>query len=358
MRTLIILVNRNNKTDTVECLESLRRLEGEFDVFVADNGSSDGSLDAIQSWAEGKVKVDTSSRPWDGIRHHPVTVTDVTWGRYDTEALAKADVRPRWLTFASTGGSKGFPAGNNVGLRYGLTRDYGYFWMLNNDTVADPKALTSLVGRIERDPSIGLLGSTLLFYARPDIVQALGGCGFSPRSATSQAIGLGERFPVPASAPAHRKRIDHVLGAAMFASRQVLEEVGLMNEDLYLYFDEIEWTLRMAPKYRAAYEPASVVYHKHGGTLGGGVKKPSRHRIYYMTVNRILFTRQHYPASIPTVIIAILTQAVRNALRGRFGISIWILRDLAFALTKARYPLREIPDPAHQSSQSGEIHVA
>ena len=343
MRTLVILVNHNNKKDTVECLESLRRLEGDFDVFVADNGSSDGSLDMIQAWAEGRVNVDMSAQAWDGVRDHPLTVPDITWGRYETEDLAKADPVVRWLTFASTGGSRGFPAGNNVGLRYGLTREYDYFWLLNNDTVADPRSLSTLLNRMQTQPGIGLLGSTLLFYARPNTVQAFGGCSYNPWLATSQAIGLNERYPASSSSHAPRPRIDHVLGAAMFVSRKVLEEVGLMNEELYLYFDEIDWTLRMKPNYEAAYEPTSIVYHKHGGTLGGGVKKPSRHRIYYMTTNRILFTRRHHPAALPVVVLALLAQAAKNVLRGRFEIAGWVLRDTISALTTARYPLRAIP---------------
>ncbi|MCW6507716.1 glycosyltransferase family 2 protein [Lichenifustis flavocetrariae] len=342
MRTLIILVNRNNKKDTIECLESLRRCEGAFDVFVSDNASTDGSLDAMQAWAEGKVAVDTASKAWDSIRHHPIEVADVTWGRYASEDDAKADPRERWVTFASTGGSRGFPAGNNVGLRYGLTRAYDYFWVLNNDTVVEPTALVRLVAKMQSDPTIGICGSSLLFYARPDIVQALGGCGYNPRTAASQAVGAGQRFPLPATALPAEQSIDHILGAAMFVSRAVLEDVGLMNEELYLYFEEIDWTMRLRPKYRSGYEPASIVYHKHGGTMGGGTKKPSRHRIYYMTVNRILFTRKHFPAALPFVVLAILAQALKNAIRGRWQISSWVLRDLAYGLTRARYPLREI----------------
>jgi GT2 family glycosyltransferase len=342
MKTLVILVNRNNKTDTVECLESLRRCEGDFDVFVSDNGSTDGSLEAIAAWAEGRLPVDTSTPAWDSIRGHPLETPLVTWGVYATEDEAKADSRERWLTAASTGGSKGFPAGNNVGLRYGLTRAYDFFWILNNDTVVEPTALVRLVARMRADPEIGICGSTLLYYDPSDIVQAWGGCSFNRHLATSRQWGDGTPY-TPPPPPDAFDGVVHIHGAAMFVSRRFVESVGLMNEALYLYFDEMDWTLRMGSLFKNGYEPLSVVYHKAGGTLGGYSRKPSRHRIYYVTVNRILFTRAHFPGSLPTVVAAILTQAAKNALRGRFEISGWILDDLLFGLTKARYPLTAIP---------------
>src|SRR5262249_3994430 len=145
-----------------------------------DNASTDGSMEAIRDWAEGRVPVDTSSTAWDAIRAHPIEVKEVTYGIYASEDEAKADPRRRWLTAASTGGSRGFPAGNNVGLRYGLARDYEYFWILNNDTVVEPTALVRLAARMQSDPQIGVCGSTLAFYARPDIAQAWGGSTYYP----------------------------------------------------------------------------------------------------------------------------------------------------------------------------------
>ena len=341
MKTLIILVNRNNKTDTVECLESLRRLEGDFDVFVSDNGSTDGSLEAIAAWAQGRTPIDTSRPAWEGIRGHAIETQTVTWGVYATEDEAKADPRGRWLTAASTGGSRGFPAGNNVGLRYGLTRAYDYFWILNNDTVVEPTSLVRLTARMQADPTIGICGTTILHYGRPDVVQAWGGCSFNRRFVTSRQWGDGTPFSPPPPTDAF-DGVAHIHGASMFVSRRFVEEVGLMNEALYLYYDEMDWTLRMGSRFKNGYEPASLVYHKGGGTLGHSTK-PSRHRIYYLTLNRILFTRAHFPGSLPFVIASLLGQAAKNALRGRLEISSWILKDLLFGLTSARYPLTAIP---------------
>jgi len=340
-RTLIVLVNRNNRVDTVGCLESLRRCEGNFDVIIADNGSTDGSLEAIRDWAEGKLTVDTSALAWAGIRDHPVTQPAISYGIFQNEQAAIDDRTERWLTVASTGGSRGFPAGNNLGLRYGLTRDYAYFWVLNNDTVVDPAALVRLVERMESEPAIGICGSTLVFYHRPTIVQAYGGSRYHPRAASSNTVGLDSPLVLPP--PDQFAQFDYVVGAAMFVSRAFIEKIGLMNAEVYLYFEEMDWTLRMQPHFRNGYEPDSIVYHKAGGTMGGGFKRASRHRIYYLTVNRVLFTRKHFPQHLVTVVLAILAQAAKNALYGRLDISWWTLKYLVFALTKAKYPLGAIP---------------
>ena len=340
MRTLIVLVNRNNRADTIECLESLRRCEGAFDVIIADNGSTDGSIEAIAEWAEGRLPVDTSAQAWDGIRNHPITIPNVTYGIYQNERDAIDDRAPRWLTVASTGGSRGFPAGNNLGLRYGLTRDYTSFWVLNNDTVVDPFALVRLVERIAAEPEIGICGSTLLFYHRPTTVQAYGGSRYYARTATSTAAGLDTALVLPP--PEQFSQFDFIVGAAMFVPRAFLEKVGLMNAEVYLYFEEMDWTLRMKPQFRNGYEPTSLVYHKAGGTMGGGFKKASRHRVYYLTLNRVLFTRQHFPGYLPTVVLSIMAQATNSALKGDLAIAWWTFKYAAFALTRARYPLGPI----------------
>jgi GT2 family glycosyltransferase len=341
MRTLIVLVNRNNRADTIDCLESLRRCQGDFDVIIADNGSTDGSLEAFADWAAGKVPVDMTASAWDGIRDQPPPCPAVTYAGFVDEAAAIADRTPRWLTVVSTGGSRGFPAGNNLGLRYGLTRDYGWFWVLNNDTIVDPQALVRLIAKMQADPGIGICASTLLFFHRPTTVQAYGGSRYFARTASSVTAGLDTPLVLPP--PAQFTGFDYVVGAAMFVSRAFVEQVGLMNADLYLYFEEMDWTLRMQGRFRNGYAPDSLVYHKAGATMGGGFKPPSRHRVYYLTINRVLFTRQHFPHHVPTVVLAIMAQAAKNFVRGRGKIGWWIVKYLLYALFIAKYPLGPIP---------------
>ena len=345
MRTLVILVNRNNKNDTIECLESLRRCEGDFDVWVSDNASSDGSIAAFEEWASGRGTF-RGGALWKKIEAQPLLRGAVTWRSFSTEKNATEDQSDRWVSFVSTGGSKGFAAGNNIGLRYGLTRPYEYFWILNNDTVVDPKALTELLTRMRQDRTIGACGSTVVFYSAPTTIQCLGGSIYNIDRADSTAVGWGRRFPDGVvDYDQIEPVLDYVYGASMLVTRRFVLDVGLMNEDLYLYFDEMDWAIRMKGKFRNGFAPQSVVFHKHGGTVGqGDYKKPSRESVRFMTINQILFTRQHYSTRVARVVANVCLNIVKNVAKGKFQVALWTLQDLIYALRSARYPLGYLAD--------------
>ena len=340
MKTLVILVNRNNKRDTIECLESLRRCEGSFDVWVSDNASSDGSIEAFKEWASGRAPVEGGSL-WKEVEAKPILVKDTTWRYYLTEREAIEDRSERWVTFVSTGGSRGFPAGNNLGLRFGLSRNYSFFWILNNDTVVDPKALTEMLARFQEDRSVGVCGSTVVFYNAPTQVQALGGAIYYPSKAHSALIGFGAPFPMESvNLSEVESTLDYVYGASMLVSREFVERVGLMNEDLYLYFDEMDWAIRMNGKFRNGYAQKSIVFHKHGGTVGQTVSgSPSRESVHFMTINKILFTKAHYPSSLWLVILNIGINIAKNILKGRPKVAWWMGYDMIYGFFFAKYPL-------------------
>jgi GT2 family glycosyltransferase len=79
------------------------------------------------------------------------------------------------ITLLETGRNLGFAGGNNVGIRYALEQGADYVWLLNNDTKADPHALTAMVEVAESDPRIGAVGSVLYYMDEPERVQAWGG---------------------------------------------------------------------------------------------------------------------------------------------------------------------------------------
>lgn len=326
MRVLIVLVNWNGWRDSIECLEALRRCQGDFDVVLCDNASTDGSLDKIQAWANGDVTADTGGPPWSSLASAPVL-------RAPTCRMLTSPTGPEepeaWLTLIPTGGNLGFAGGNNVGLRYGLARGYEAFWLLNTDTVVEPDALEHLTATLRRDPTVGLCGASVLYYADPGKVQCFGGSEYLPRRAAGRYLGYLEA-PSPAPSPeALENRLDYIVGASMFTSRSFVETVGLMSEDYFLYFEEMDWSARNKGRFKITYAPSSVVYHKHGGSVGGSSAQatPSRTLITYSGINRIFFTRRFYRQHTAAVLAAIGLDCMKLAAKGHPAAAFGLMRS-------------------------------
>src|SRR3546814_1772882 len=115
-------------------------------------------------------------------------------------------------------------------------------------------------------PDIGICGSTLVYYATPERVQALGGGRYAPWFGRFRLDGFEQRFVLGRPAAAG---LDFVHGASMFVSRAFVETVGLLDERYFLYFEELDWTARAGRRFRLGHAPDSVVSHKEGAAENG-----------------------------------------------------------------------------------------
>lgn len=297
-QTYVILVNWNGWRDTVECLESLLRIDhANYVVVVCDNGSRDGSIERICAWADGALaQPPGSSAPIQQFTSPPIVkpVRYVSYSRASAEAGGRPD-DPR-LVVVDVGANLGFAGGNNVGLRYALARgDMKAAWLLNNDTVVEPKSLSALEERMAADQKIGMCGSVLVDYNRPDTIQALGGAWYSPWTTRAFHLGAGERFPesIPRDPSVVEGRTTYVVGASMLVSAAFLRVVGLMQEDYFLYGEEIDWAARGRGLFRLGFAPASVVYHKVGASTPKATTKDAW-ALELLYANKLRATRRFY----------------------------------------------------------------
>ena len=298
-KVFIVILNWNGLEDTLACLESLEHLDyPNFEVVVVDNDSSDGSEEVLK-------------------------------GRYPQHVIIQS------------GANLGFAGGTNVGLRYALGHDASYAWLLNNDTLVEPDALTELVKRMQEKPGAGLCGSTLVYHFDRSKIQAYGGATYNKWLSTSRHIGQdAPRYQAGGEvidAEEVEAQLDYLVGASCLASRAFLEEVGLMSEDYFLYFEELDWAARAKGRYALAFAPKSVVYHKEGGSIGSssdGAKK-SRLADYYGVRNRLLYTRLHAPEALPSVYLGLLITLAKRVQRRQWGRIPMILK-LALTQPKVR----------------------
>jgi len=320
----VVLVNYNGWEDTVACLDSLFRSDyPRFRVIVCDNGSGDGSLDRIAAWAKRPSDVPLRTSPVLDRLHLPPREEGITCARYDrgeAEAGGKAGEKAP-LVLVDCGENLGFAGGNNVGLRYALARgDFEHVWLLNNDTVVEPGAMQALARRLEERAGAGLCGSTLLHYHAPDRVQALGGAWYCKWLGLAWHLGRLGRWRGGADAAAVEMRMHYPVGASVMATRRFVEEVGLLAEDYFLYFEELDWSLRGKGRFSVAWAPESLVYHKVGASVGtsSNPAKKSAACDYWNVRNRLFFTGRWFPEALPTVYLALLGTLLGRVLLGKW----------------------------------------
>lgn len=306
-RACVLLVNWNGWGDTVECLESIfRHVPVDTRVIICDNDSTDGSFEKIQAWAEGCldawIPVDHPLRAmsWPPV---PKPISCRAYNRDLAEQGGETGDTAR-LVLIRTGDNLGFAGGNNVGLRHVLARgDAEFVWLLNNDTVIGAGALDALLERMTERPDAGMCGSTLLRYDAPDRVQARGGGWYCKWIGLPWHLGQLGRAGDLVDAGRVEHRMNYVVGASLFVSRVFLEEVGLMCEDYFLFFEEADWALRSKDRFTLAYAAESTVYHKVGRSIGTS-SLPSRKSYtcdYYSLKNRLYFTRRFFPHVLPAI---------------------------------------------------------
>ena len=220
------------------------------------------------------------------------------------------------LTLVQAGANLGFAGGCNVGMAAAGRAGFDYFWLLNTDTVVDAGALGALVARARADPDVGMVGSTIRLYRRPLEIQALAGARVSRRMLVTRQIGEGRAFggPLP-TAEAVERDLAYIAGASMLVSRLFVDEVGPMQEDYFLYYEEFDWALRGAGRFKLAYAPASQVFHKVGATSARALRDFSMQLRYR---NLVRFASRFFPERLGLVRLDLLRTLLRYVAEGRW----------------------------------------
>jgi GT2 family glycosyltransferase len=288
----VCVLNWNGREDTLRCLDALAAVRGEFATVVADNGSTDGSVEAIRA------------------AHPHVDVIE-------------------------NGENLGFSGGNNAAIRHALAGGAEWVVLVNNDAEPDPGMLEALQAAAARHPRAGVLAGKLL--SEDGRVQWAGQrvallTGYSGRP---RGHGRPDGFAYSVEG-----RTDRAVGALMAVSRAAIDGAGLLDEGLFAYVEDVDWSLRIrAAGFECIFAPAARAVHRVSASTGGGA---STHTVYYGTRNTIVVCERHRPlgaagtaarracvvaaflAHAALVLrsrdaVAAVTEGYRDALAGRLG---------------------------------------
>lgn len=238
-KIVIVLLNWNGKQDTIKCLHSLSEVNSiRFQPIVVDNGSTDGSVEAIRA-AYPELPI---------FEMHQ---------------------------------NLGFAGGNNFGIQWALRKHAEWILLLNNDTTVASDVLTEFLKAAEEQPKAKILGAKILRMNEPNTIDHLGGF-WKPEMAEFTSNASGE-----IDTPYHDMQpVDYVCGAALFMHRSVPETIGLLEPRFFLFWEETDYCFRAR---RAGFEvwtaPKARVWHKVSSSFSGG--KPHMH--YFWWRSRLLW---------------------------------------------------------------------
>lgn len=322
----IVVLNYKNWKDTIECLESLFKLEKEkFKIIVCDNNSLDGSLEYIEEWAKGDLIIDFNEM--DSLKSivYPFIKKPISYKKIDKYDINNNfDLIKENLILIQNDENKGYSAGNNIGIKYALNQeDCEYIWVLNNDTIVDRLSLYYLVDFMKKNLSVGICGAKTYFYYEPYKIQCEGGFYYN------------KWLAYPFKRKYSKKNLSYINGASMFVRKNFILDVGLLSEDYFLYYEEIDWVLRGKNKYEIGYCSKSKIYHKEGGSINKNEKK-SLLSDFYAIRNRIVVTRKFYKYCLPTVYIGILI-AVINRIRRKQYKRAWMFLKIMLLFGNCKY---------------------
>ncbi len=288
-RVAIIILNWNGWKDTIECLESLYQINYyNFDVIVVDNDSHDESLEKIRDYASGRINVISDFLAYNS-NNKPIKILEYT--NEESEHLKDEtkflNLQSKKLFLIKNYANYGFAEGNNIGIRFVVnTLNPNYILLLNNDTVVDQDFLKEMVSIGETSKEIGIIGPKIYYYNEKNTIWCIGG-KINWKLARGLHVGINE---VDKGQYNEISEFEYVSGSAFLIKREVVDEIGLMDKQFFLYFEESDWALRAAQKeYRIIYAPKAEIWHKVSKS-GGGITKPIG--LYYITRNRWLFMKK------------------------------------------------------------------
>ena len=250
--TAIIILNWNGADDTLACLDSLRKAEGDFRVYVVDNGSTDDSLQRIGAWLDAHEGLDAQLVPLD--RNY------------------------------------GFARGNNMGLEVARENAPDSYLLLNNDTEVRPDFLTRLNAFSTKHPEYRVLTPKINFYYDK---QKIWNCGGKLSFGFRKYYYAGQ--PNSAVREADYIPISFVTGCALFFYPELLDEEGhLLTERFFFGEEDFELSLRMKEQgVPMACVLDSLIYHKVGAS---GDKMDGAGKVYLHYLNRFIDVRIHKSA--------------------------------------------------------------
>jgi GT2 family glycosyltransferase len=239
----IVILNWNGFEDTVECVNSLLKINyPNYIIHIIDNGSSGNDYQKLKLAFKGKkdVKVEKCNK------------------------------------------NLGFAGGCNLGIKASLKSNASYSLLLNNDTIVDIDFLDPLLKPFSIDSEAGNTGPRICYYDSPD-----------KEWETGKFINYFSPMPSKHVKTTKTIEVDSIVGCCMLIKNEVFKNVGVFNEEYFAYGEEDDLNYRINKRgYKIFYCPESNILHKVSASTGGEFSPTSA---YFTIRNKIKFAKNILP---------------------------------------------------------------
>lgn len=235
-----VVLNWNGVDETIECVKSLHdSTYNNLEIVIVDNASTDNSVETINNiFPQIKLIVNSTN--------------------------------------------SGYAGGNNLGIKWALNNKAEYVFILNNDVVVESTMIEKLIKGLQKNPNAGLITGKV--YYKEDSNRIFSGAGRFIRwrcTGVNRGSIFGRRY-------LHDREcfVNYISGVLFLAKLEVFENLGLLDEKFFMYFEDLEFSMRVQKNYLMAYTPDAIAYHKSGG--GTRWSNYSETYLYYQTRNRFI----------------------------------------------------------------------
>ncbi len=304
MKLSIIIVNWNVKEDLVNCLQSIQKNPASepFEIIVVDNASTDDTVEAVR-----------------------MNFPDVIVIANDK--------------------NRGFAAANNQGIKRAVGK---YIFLLNPDTIVHPDSLDILVKFMDENSDVGACGPQLLNKdgtIQPSARRFPTFRGALYRHTVFRFLHIFKkeykRWLMKDFDHNTQKEVDQLMGSALLIRKAVIDSIGLMDENFFLYYEEVDLCYRIKQAgWRIVFMPEAVITHL-GGRSSGQI--PVRKRIMMLT-SLLKFFRKHRGKSTTTVFNCLFKPAIilRNICDAAAAIAVYVYGLIAMNKDKRRKSVEKI----------------
>jgi GT2 family glycosyltransferase len=311
MRTLtavpVLIVAYANASDVVGCLTALGQARSKpgFEIFICENGGP-------QAYAELLARLTAENGPCRDLGNDEVLATPLLVTRRLLRLEGEAEDILVHLGLAAE--NLGYAGGVNAWLRPLMAvPGWPAAWILNPDTEPTPNALLELAIYAERWGK-GMVGSQLICTAAPDLVHSRG-LHWSKARAIARAVDLYSPIDFEPDPQHVDARIDAPSGASLYVTRACLEQIGLMDERYFLFFEDLDWGLRARQQCGVGYAHRSRVVHAGGTTIGSSTRtgRQSPLSVYLEYRNSVVFVRENFPAWLAWTVLVQFSRLLTKA---------------------------------------------